>query len=456
MATEVEVIHSIEQTTEKPVLEPVAEPERIAAVDTLRGFALLGILAMNIIAFALPDAAYGNPLIAGGFAGADYVAWLTNHLFFELKMMSIFSMLFGAGLVLMADRAEARGGTPRGIYYRRVLWLLVFGLAHAYLLWWGDILYSYAVCGLLLYLFRRRSPKVLITLGLLVTLVAIPLGIGFSFSIAQLKEKAAQAESAIAAGRTQQELSQEQRDALAGWNEMRANFDPTPAQLAKEIETYRGGYAGIFKHRAPSVFMFQTIFFIAFIFWRVAGMMLLGMGLMKLGVFSAKCSTRFYALCALIGYGVGLPLIAYGARELVAHQFAFDYVFRVGSYFNYVGSMLVALGHVGAVILVYQARLLTWLTTRLAAVGRMALTNYLTHSLVCTTLFYGYGFGLFGTINRAGLFGVVVAIWIFQLAVSPWWLRRFRFGPAEWVWRSLTYWRRQPMKLQAGEAVQTT
>lgn len=451
MATEVEAIHPIEQTTAKPALEPVAEPERITAVDTLRGFALCGILVMNIIAFALPDAAYGNPPVAGGFAGADFVAWLTSHLFFELKMMSIFSMLFGAGLVLMGERAEARGGTPLRIYYRRVGWLLVIGLAHAYLIWYGDILFFYAVCGLLLYPFRRRSPKVLITVGLLVTMVAIPIGIAFSANITQVKQKAAEAEAALAAGQAQQELPPDLRNALAAWKEMRPTFEPTPAEIAQDIKTYRGSYSEIFKHRAPVLFMFQTVFFVAFFLWRIAGLMLLGMGLMKLGVFSAKRSRRFYTFCVILGYGIGFPLIAYGARALIAHQFAADYVFGAGLIFNYVGSLLVALGHVGGVMLVYQARLLNWLTARLAALGRMALTNYLSHSLICTTLFYGYGFGLFGSINRAGLLGVVVAIWIFQLVVSPWWLRRFRFGPAEWVWRSLTYWRRQPMKLHAGE-----
>src|SRR6185437_13276031 len=116
------------------------------------------------------------------------------------------------------------------------------------------------------------------------------------------------------------------------------------------------------------------------------------------------------------------------------------------------GSVMVALGHVGALLLIYKAGMLTWLTTRLAAVGRMALSNYLTHSIVCTTIFYGYGFGLFGTINRTGLAAIVLAIWIFQLIISPIWLEHFRFGPAEWLWRSLTYWRLQPVRIEAVEA----
>ena len=118
-----------------------------------------------------------------------------------------------------------------------------------------------------------------------------------------------------------------------------------------------------------------------------------------------------------------------------------------GLYYNFFGSLVVALGHVGMLMLVVQSGALSWLTKRLAAVGRMALTNYLTHSIVCTTLFYGYGFGLFASINRTGMACIVLIIWVTQLLISPIWLRHFRFGPAEWLWRSLTYWKPQPMRV---------
>ena len=135
-------------------------------MDVLRGFALLGILAMNIVGFGWPDAAYGNPFRGGGFEGLDRGVWFFNHMVFEAKMMTIFSMLFGAGLVLMDQRAEKRGAKIRGVYYRRILWLLVIGLIHSYLIWWGDILVLYAECGLFLYFFRNLRPRTLIILGL--------------------------------------------------------------------------------------------------------------------------------------------------------------------------------------------------------------------------------------------------------------------------------------------------
>ena len=174
--------------------------------------------------------------------------------------------------------------------------------------------------------------------------------------------------------------------------------------------------------------------------------MLIGMGLMKLGVFSASRSRRFYWWMVGLGYGIGLPLMVFDAIELIDHKFSFDYeVMHYGVFYNVFGSLVVALGHVGLLMLIVQSGALSWLTRRLAAVGRMALTNYLTHSIVCTTLFYGYGFDRFGTINRTGLAAIVLTIWIFQLIVSPIWLKYFRFGPAEWLWRSLTYWRIQPI-----------
>jgi uncharacterized protein len=132
------------------------------------------------------------------------------------------------------------------------------------------------------------------------------------------------------------------------------------------------------------------------------------------------------------------------------------YKMHGGDFYNMFGSLVVAAGHVGLLMLIVESGALKWLTSRLAAVGRMALSNYLTHSLICTTLFYGYGLGLFGHINRTGLVGVVLAIWIFQLWISPIWLKRYRFGPAEWVWRSLTYWRLQPMRADVEKAMATS
>ncbi len=504
---------------ERPRALPVDPSERYFAVDAMRGFALLGILAMNIVHFAWPQAAYGDPLRGAGFEGTDRVVWFFNHLFFEGKMMTIFSMLFGAGLVLMDGRAAKRGVSIRGVYYRRVLWLLFLGMIHAYLIWSGDILVLYAECGLFLYFFRNLTPRTLIITGVVSLFLFVPVLAGMVVWVNDLKAATARVEAlekanpkpapaakgdapapAVAAKDEKPTTVAKKGDApvklvAAGdekadakpapaakpdapaevastsaanagpqptpsdkwkhdlWKKnLQEQFNPTPEQRVKswnkELATYRGGYLGIVKHRAPEMFashIFELIFGVAFF---AGGRMLLGMGLMKLGVFSASRTRQFYLTMMLLGYGIGLPLMVFDALQMIEHRFSMEYAFFQGGFlYNGFGSIIVAMGHVGAMMLVIQSGALAWLTRRLAAVGRMALTNYLTHSIFFTTLFYGYGLGWFGTVNRTGLAAMVLAMWTFQLVMSPIWLRYFRYGPAEWLWRSLTYWRPQPMRI---------
>jgi uncharacterized protein len=425
-------------------LAPVGVGERIQSVDVLRGFSLLGILVINIYFFALPGGVYFDPTIAGGFAGINLLTWKVSHLFFLQKMMAIFSMLFGAGLVLMHNRAETVGQSFRGVYYRRILWLLIFGLAHGYLLWHGDILFTYAICGLLLYLFRKRSPRALIIWAVIFLFFGVLMQVGSSMQFERLRAAAQEIESVAASG---QEITPEQHTVLQVWEETKSYFVPVPSEVTEEVEAYRGDFFRVVSFRAPETLMMQTQALFFMVFWRAMGLMLLGMGLMKLGVFSGKRSAAFYIACVIAGYGVGLPLALHGANGLIAHNFDFIYGFKIGYHFNYVAGVLVGLGHVGLVMLVFRAGLLAWLTGRLAAIGRMALSNYLLHTIICTTIFYGYGLGLFNRIERFGLMGFVLAIWILQLIISPVWLKHFRFGPAEWLWRSLTYKRRQPMRV---------
>jgi uncharacterized protein len=402
---------------------------------------------MNIVGFAWPDPAYNNPLRGAGFQGTDRAVWFFNHLVFEAKMMTIFSMLFGAGLVLMNDRAASRKVSLRGVYYRRVLWLLVIGAIHAYLIWSGDILFLYAECGLILYLFRNKTPKTLIVAGVTLMMLIVPLVLGFGAAIDGMKAITSRVDGQIKVGETSSRFNKRIRDLWV--NNLQEELKPNPEQKQKnwdkEMTAYRGGYLGIVKHRAFDLLMAQTVGFVLGGFFFAGSRVLLGMGLMRLDVFSARRSRSFYVWMAALGYGIGFPLMVYDALEMIRHDFKSDYLMHGGIFYNAFGSLVVALGHVGMIMLIVQSGALTWLTRRLAAVGRMALSNYLTHSIVCTTLFYGYGFGLFGQINRTGLAAIVLCIWVMQLWISPIWLKHFRFGPAEWVWRSLTYWKVQLM-----------
>ncbi len=434
-----------------PALAPVAPRDRISSVDAARGFALLGILLMNILGFALPDNAYDDPTIAGGATGVNLATWMVTYLLVEGKMRTIFSMLFGAGVVLLTSRAEQRGGEAgvADIYYRRVLWLLVFGLLHAYFLWDGDILYYYAVAGLLLYPFRHLPARRLILAGALLLAVLVPKRVMELHHIRSLHEKGAAADAAAAAGQT---LSDEQREDQKAWAEKLKEIKPPASEIEKEVADHHAGYWKLFLRRQKAVSRGESIGFYRWGFFDSAGMMLLGMALLKLGAFSARLSYRRYLTMAVIGYAVGITINAYVAYRNIHTNF--DPLIGPLYWADYdVERLAVALGHVGVLMIVCKAGVLRWLTSRLAAVGQMALSNYLTHTIVCTTLFNGYGFGLYGRMQRYQIYGVVLGIWVFQLIASKIWLSHFRFGPMEWVWRSVTYWKRQPMRLAPLEAL---
>ncbi len=424
---------------------PVAAPDRLQSLDVMRGVAVLGILVMNVYAFAMPFVAYSNPLVMGGREWYNLGTWFLTHVLFDQKFMSIFSMLFGAGIVLMMNRIEAKAASFRAIFFRRQFWLLLIGSLHAYLLWFGDILFFYAITGMAVYFFRKRSPRALVIAGVLSLSVGLLMAQGTSRFMVSLEQEAATLEAARASGT---ELTEEQQASIDDWEELRRMFAPTDAEIQAEIDTYRGSYAGILQHRAPEVAMMQLQALPFFILWRAGGMMLLGMALMKMSVLSGRKTVAARRMLQW-GYALGLPLAVYSAVNAHAHAYDSIYMFGPGGIPNYVGSILVAFGHIGLVLWFLDRGKLTRLLGRFGAVGRMALTHYLIHSVVMTTIFYGYGLALYGEVPRllqqlfvAGLVGL-------QLALSPWWLARFRFGPAEWAWRSLTYWRRQPMRRAA-------
>lgn len=431
-----------------PTAGPVTEADRVNSVDVVRGVALLGILAMNIVHFAWPQVAYSNPLKGAASTSLDWGLWGFNHLVFETKMMSLFSMLFGAGLVLMSSRADARGQRFGWFYYRRVLWLLAIGLCHGYLIWSGDILVMYAQCGLLLYPLRHMSARSLLILGVCLQLLLVPFLEGTVHGIRFIRATTTRVEALKESGQTPERW--EAGTARVGrWINKKLARDPEKAQKAydKEMTTYRGSYIGIVKHRAEMLLGEHLVGFLLFTWWAIGGRMLIGMALMKMGLFAAEWSKPAYLKLLAFCYGLGYPMVLLDIFFQIGHQFdGKAKFFGRGVYLNFYGGMLVAVGHAALVMLIYKAGLFPGLSRRLGAVGRMALSNYLFDSIVCTTLFYGYGLAYFGTLDRTYLYLVVLAIWTFQLLVSPIWLEVYRFGPAEWLWRSLTYGKLMPMR----------
>jgi uncharacterized protein len=265
-------------------------------------------------------------------------------------------------------------------------------------------------------------------------------------TIAETREAALQADRVAASGGTPTPAQEEARD---DWASIEADNDPTAAEVSQEIARVRGS-ATTARQRNTEI-MVYNLSSLELAFWlvRALGAMLVGMGLMKLGVLSAQRSTRFYAALVGVGYGLGWPIVALGLVQLARHHFEPVYVNLVGRQYNFVGSWLVAVGHVGLVMLVCKHGRLRWLTARLAAVGRMALTNYLAQSILGVALFSGCGLGLFARLSHVELLLLTVVIWAAELAWSPRWLSRFRYGPAEWLWRSGTYGRWEPLTAAA-------
>ena len=399
---------------------PIENPHRIGSLDALRGVALLGILLVNIASFAQPP--YANPYVYGDLHGANFGVWLFSHTFAYLKFLSIFSMLFGAGVYLFTSRVEAKGRSSLGLHYRRMLVLIMFGLLHAYFLWFGDILVHYGLCGLLLYPFRKLGPKPLISTGTVILLIPVVAGIFYI--------------STMGPGELQ---------------EFQSDLHPTASEVARELATFRGGWLGQMSRRASEAFEFETTVFGWEYFWRELGLMLIGMALFKLGVFSAIFSRAFYLRLIGAAVLVGIPLTLYGVHgNFIAGWQSLTTYFR-GEFLDYVGSIFIAFGWVGAVMLACKSRALEFFIRPLKAVGKAAFSNYILQTLVCTTIFYGHGFGLYGSISRLGQFGIVLTIWAAQLIISTVWFRFFRMGPLESLWRSLTYWK--PQSLRPGKSI---
>ena len=417
---------------------PVGASERIASIDALRGVALLGILLMNIGAMGLPYEAYTNPTIDGATAGAPFVAWWIMMVFFEGSMRTIFSMLFGASVVLLTSRAGESVRTA-DVYYRRTIWLVIFGMVHGYLLLWpGDILYHYGLVGLFLFPLRNARPRRLAISGAVVLALLSLQGIGLSFYINGIYAPAQAAQTVLDAGG---ELTEEQQTALDEWRASPV-YEPTEAEIEEQMALRRGGYVDNLAYAAPHTFEFETTFAYLVGFWDALAMMLLGMALFKWGVFDARRSYRDYALMTVVGLSIGLATNYYETMAYVASGFHPAGVLPP----TYgLGRMGLAFGYIGLVMLFCKTGILGWLRSSLAGVGRMALTNYVSHSVITGFIFFGSGLGLVGQLERHELYYVVGGIWILQLIVSPLWLRHYRYGPLEWLWRSLTYRRRQPM-----------
>jgi uncharacterized protein len=409
--------------------ESLAPPARIATLDTVRGVAVMGILAMNIVAFAMPFSAYMNPTAYGLESQADLGSWIFSFILIDGKMRGLFSFLFGASMLLVIDRAEAAGASPAWTHYSRMLWLLVFGLIHFFFIWFGDILALYAPIGMIAFFFRWKSVAKLIVAGIILLVLQTLLNTGFAFSLYSL-QAAATAPGADA-------------ETLRAWTDVQRGFVLTPQQIQDTLALYRGGYGPIVHERLFEEWMSPLMSL-----WQAGGetlaYMLFGMAALKSGFFTGAWENRRYLKTALIGFGIGIPVYAAIAWWLIGQDFSMPALVAGWLAATVPVRPLMILAIAATVILLTRNN--GWLTQRIAAAGRAAFTNYLGTSILMTTLFYGYGFGWFGHLSRIQLWLPVLGAWAIMLLWSKPWLDRYRYGPFEWLWRSLARGRFQPMR----------
>ncbi len=396
---------------------------------------------MNILAFAFPFAAYSDPTVDGATEGLNLAIFASMDMLVEGSMRTLFSMLFGAGMLIFLARPESDSELLRKLFYRRTVLLIGFGLVNAYIfVWVGDILYIYGVAGLLLYFFRNLSATDLIKYS-----VAIFLLLGLLHTFLHMDARSARSAVAAVEGLPPGTVPNlEQQQLLDNWNSFLQDQFASPEQIEQEYRTKKLGYIENVKAAAPVNLFLQTVVLLTL--WDALAVMLLGMAFLKWGLLDASRDLRVYLLLAVLGSGIGLPLNYLETTTYIDSGYQIYWAAGFRPTYD-ISRLSLAVAYIGVIMVVCKLGLFSFLRSALAAAGQMALTNYLAQSVICNFIFMGFGLGLFGELERYQIYLVVLAVWIFQIIFSLLWLRFFRFGPAEWLWRSLTYQQRQTFRL---------
>lgn len=404
---------------------------RLQTLDAVRGLAVMGILLLNIVDFAMPSYAYADPTFYGGADGANWWAWAITFVAADGKMRGLFAMLFGASTAMIVDRAVAAGDSPARLHYARMVSLLAIGLVHAYLLWAGDILVSYALCGSVLFLLLRWNTAAMLAIVAILMLGELAVG-ATTFAAARHFESRAAAPDASPALRAQ-------------WAKFESERDTLRKTIPEELAANRGGWGEVLPMRIKEAWRAQTQVMPATIPETIA-MMLLGVALFRSGFFSGSWPRRRYRQTIIVGYGICLPLYLPIVWWIDATGFDPVTLVLASPLHLVLLRPPVALAHAAAIILLVASGRLARLTGRVIAAGQMAFSNYIGTSIVCTSLFSGYGLGWFGHLQRWQLYPVALAICAAMLLWSRPWLDRFAYGPFEWLWRSMARGRLQPLR----------
>jgi uncharacterized protein len=437
---------------------PVAVKERIFSLDVIRGAALLGILAVNIDNFAAPEAWHdipiGTPIVAfpGPHAPLHLIILMLKWTFFEGKMNFLFCMLFGAAVVLMTTRAQQRGAGQQiaDIYLRRNLWLALFGLLHGLFIWSGDVLFQYGLVGvLILYPCRKLKAATLFITGTCISVPVVTIALFFWLGATNDFNLSRQAAVADARERAGQPLTPEQTQARRDWTarveSQKVTRQSIDSSMAVVHEPYLAGVLGrVGNYLGPRAALTHFTFGLV-----TLGAMLIGMALFKSGFLTAEKSYATYIWTAALGFLVATPLYIIGIWKAYTNGFSvlsLDQWLALPYYLNREAGGLAVLS---TILLVVKSGVFRTFQSMLAAVGRTALSNYLLTSILCQFLFLWGPLKLYGKLDYCEYNYVVLAIWMINLIGSTLWLRAFRFGPTEWVWRSLTYQKLQPMRINS-------
>lgn len=426
-------------------IAPVAQKERIVLLDSLRGIAILGILLMNIPHFSYPE---GHDPFIGNETYINYYTWYFIDLIPAGTQRALFSMLFGAGIILFIRNHEkkSQGMIPADFFFRRQLWLIFFSLIDVFILLWpGDILLDYACIGMLLFVFRNLPVrKLLIAAGVCMLFMLLR----ENRDLYLKKEIIHRGEQVAAIDTTKTKLSPQQKEELSAMQDLKDRSTPESRikRAQKKEQKITGSYRQVYDQRTNE-YLASIFDYLYFYIWDVLTFMLLGMAFFKSGLLLGKSHIGVYWAMCIIGLGVGILLSYLHLGHAIQYRFN-EFEYAKHSWFQYydITRILRALGFLGLIMLLYRSGVFNWLFALMRPVGQMAFTNYLLQSLICAMLFYGIGFGLYGKLERYEIYIVTGCIWVFQIIVSHIWLRYFRFGPFEWLWRSLTYWKLQPLK----------